>query len=116
MRAPAGLSTVARGAFYAAAGAIQRSGRDPTTAGASLRRYALAVDRLETLRESWVSEGRAATVLGARGQTVAHPTLAQADGGALAQRTYMHPKVRAVDFLDDLLRGTPGHGMGHRTR
>jgi|tagenome__1003787_1003787.scaffolds.fasta_scaffold20985688_2 integrase len=30
--------------------------------------------------------------------------LRHADGGALAQRTYMHPKVRAVDFLDDVLR------------
>ena len=36
--------------------------------------------------------------------------LRHADGGALAQRTYMHPKVRAVDFLDDVLRG---HEMGH---
>jgi hypothetical protein len=34
--------------------------------------------------------------------------LRQADGGALAQRTYMHPKVRAVDFLDDVLRA-PRH-------
>ena len=31
--------------------------------------------------------------------------LRHADGGALAQRTYMHPKVRNVDFLDDLLGG-----------
>jgi integrase len=31
-------------------------------------------------------------------------TLRQADGGALAQRVYMHPKARAVDFLDDVLR------------
>lgn len=30
--------------------------------------------------------------------------LRHADGGALAQKTYMHPKVRAVDFLDDVLR------------
>ena len=29
--------------------------------------------------------------------------LRHADGGALAQRTYMHPKVRKVDFLDDVL-------------
>lgn len=29
--------------------------------------------------------------------------LRHADGGALAQRTYMHPKVRSVDFLDDAL-------------
>jgi integrase len=28
--------------------------------------------------------------------------LRHADGGALAQRTYMHPKVRRVDFLDAL--------------
>jgi integrase len=31
--------------------------------------------------------------------------LRHADGGALAQRTYMHPKVRSVDFLDDVLGG-----------
>jgi integrase len=31
--------------------------------------------------------------------------LRHADGGALAQRTYMHPKVRAVDFVDDMLAG-----------
>jgi integrase len=29
--------------------------------------------------------------------------LRHADGGALAQRTYMHPKVRPVDLLDDAL-------------
>jgi integrase len=29
--------------------------------------------------------------------------LRHADGGALAQRTYMHPKVRNVDVLDDVL-------------
>jgi hypothetical protein len=29
--------------------------------------------------------------------------LRDADGGALAQRTYMHPEVRNVDFLDELL-------------
>ena len=29
--------------------------------------------------------------------------LRHADGRALAQRTYMHPRVRNVDFLDDLL-------------
>jgi hypothetical protein len=29
--------------------------------------------------------------------------LRHADGGALAQRTYMHPRVRNVDFLDELL-------------
>lgn len=34
--------------------------------------------------------------------------LRHADGGALAQRTYMHPKVRNVDFLDDLFRGSDG--------
>jgi hypothetical protein len=31
--------------------------------------------------------------------------LRHADGGAPAQKTYMHPKVRNVDFLDDLLGG-----------
>jgi integrase len=31
--------------------------------------------------------------------------LRHADGGALAQRTYMHPRVRNVDFLDDLFGG-----------
>jgi hypothetical protein len=31
--------------------------------------------------------------------------LRHANGGALAQRTYMHPKVRNVDFLDELLGG-----------
>jgi integrase len=35
--------------------------------------------------------------------------LRHADGGALAQRTYMHPRVRSVDFLDDVM----GHQMGH---
>lgn len=77
MRAPAGLSPIARGAFKDSAGAVQASGRDPAIVAASLRRYALAVDRLETLRTSWDAEGRPATVLGARGQTVAHPTLAE---------------------------------------
>ena len=43
-------------------------GLDPGAVAASLRRYPLAVDRLETLRESWIAEGRPATVLGARGQ------------------------------------------------
>jgi hypothetical protein len=32
-------------------------------------------------------------------------TLRHADGGALAQRTYMHPKARRVDFLVDVLGG-----------
>ena len=41
--------------------------------------------------------------------------LRHADGGTLAQRTYMHPKVRAVDFLDDVLGEARGHGMGHDT-
>ena len=31
--------------------------------------------------------------------------LRHADGGALAQKTYMHPKVRAVDFVDHVLSG-----------
>jgi integrase len=31
--------------------------------------------------------------------------LRHADGGVLAQRTYMHPRVRNVDFLDELLGG-----------
>lgn len=31
--------------------------------------------------------------------------LRHADGGALAQRIYMHPKVRSVDFLDDAFSG-----------
>src|SRR5215217_6776565 len=36
--------------------------------------------------------------------------LGHADGGALALRVYVHPKVRAVDFLDDALGGAPaGH-------
>jgi integrase len=34
--------------------------------------------------------------------------LRHADGGALAQRTYMHPKVRRVDFLDQALVGHHG--------
>ena len=107
MRAPAGLSTVARGAFKSAADAVESSGRDPATVAASLRRYALAVDRLETLRESWIAEGRPATVLGARGQTIAHPTLAD---------------LRALEaHLDDALKrmgvllappAKAGHPMG----
>jgi integrase len=38
--------------------------------------------------------------------------LRHADGGALAQRTYMHPKVRAVDWLDQALaaKDTGHHG------
>jgi integrase len=32
--------------------------------------------------------------------------LRHADGGALAQRTYMHPRVRPVDFLDQALSQT----------
>jgi integrase len=32
-------------------------------------------------------------------------TLGHADGGVLALKTYIHPKVRAVDFVDDVLAG-----------
>ena len=43
--------------------------------------------------------------------------LRHADGGALAQRTYMHPKVRRVDFLDDALAGHGDMGThGDRNR
>jgi integrase len=31
--------------------------------------------------------------------------LGHADGGVLALKTYIHPKVRAVDFVDDVLAG-----------
>jgi integrase len=31
--------------------------------------------------------------------------LGHADGGVLALKTYIHPKVRAVDFVDDVLKG-----------
>ena len=31
--------------------------------------------------------------------------LGHADGGVLALKTYIHPKVRAVDFVDDVLSG-----------
>lgn len=59
---------------------------------------------------SWASPHKlrhgVATLMAERGYE-AHDIarmLRQADGGALAQRTYMHPRVRAVDFLDDVLR------------
>ena len=91
MRAPAGLSPIARGAFRAAADAVQASGRDPHVVAASLRRYALAADRLEKLREAWDAEGCPPTVLGARGQTIPHPTLRE---------------MRNLEaHLDDLLKG-----------
>ena len=32
-------------------------------------------------------------------------TLGHADGGVLALKTYIHPKVRAVDFVDGVLAG-----------
>ena len=31
--------------------------------------------------------------------------LGHADGGLLALKTYIHPKVRAVDFVDDVVAG-----------
>jgi integrase len=51
-----------------------------------------------------------ATVMAERGYE-AHDIarmLRHADGGALAQRTYMHPKVRRIDFLDHTLAGHHG--------
>jgi integrase len=53
----------------------------------------------------------AATLMAERGYQ-AHDIakmLRHAGGGALAQKTYMHPKVRAVDFIDDVsaVRITP---------
>ncbi len=32
-------------------------------------------------------------------------TLRHADGGAIAQRIYIQPKIRNVDFLDDAFSG-----------
>jgi integrase len=59
---------------------------------------------------SWASPHKlrhgVATLMAERGYE-AHDIarmLRHADGGALAQRTYMHPKVRAVDFIEDLMR------------
>jgi integrase len=59
---------------------------------------------------SWASPPKlrhgVATLMAERGYE-AHDIarmLRHADGGALAQRTYMHPKVRAVDFIEDLMR------------
>lgn len=48
-----------------------------------------------------------ATLMAERGYQAADIArmLRHADGGALAQRTYMHPKVRSVDFLDDAIGG-----------
>lgn len=42
-------------------------------------------------------------------------TLGHADGGVLALKTYIHSKVRTVDFVDDVLAGRadttrPTHG------
>jgi hypothetical protein len=37
--------------------------------------------------------------------TMPAATLGHADGGVLALKTYIHPKVRAVDFVDDVLAG-----------
>ena len=76
MRAPAGLSPIARGAFNDAAGAVQSSGRDP----AGRRVVApLRIGRGPPGNAPRIvdAEGRPATVLGARGQTIAHPTLAE---------------------------------------
>jgi hypothetical protein len=77
MRAPAGLSTIARGAFKRPPAPSRRrvGTRAPCPAPCAATRSPW--NRLETLRESWIAEGRPATVLGARGQTVAHPTLAE---------------------------------------
>jgi hypothetical protein len=44
---------------------------------------------------------------GGVGQAGASAMLRHADGGALAQRTYMDPTARAIDFIDDALRNSP---------